>query len=364
MKSQAYSECLRPELADLAAYLPDLGQYRVRLDANEAPDLLSAEAKQSLAEVAAGTVWERYPDPTARELRAAIARSCGVSEAEILVGVGSDEIITLLLTALSRPRSSMQTAHVLTTTPTFVMYRMSARARGLQVLEVPLDASWELSVEAMRRGIEMVNPNLIFVASPNNPTGTTAGEDRLTALIEAAPSSLVVVDEAYVAYADRDQLELYRKYDNVAILRTLSKVGFAALRLGWLIARPELVAEIDKLRLPYNVSTPTQRLATHALERLGGEITRIAAFVRGERERLERELAALGGVSVTPSQANFVWLRTERPAGEVFEALKAKGILTRSFHARGGRLAHQLRVTIGTRPENDAFLEELSRTLR
>jgi len=173
----------------------------------------------------------------------------------------------------------------------------------------------------------------------------------------------VVIDEAYIAYADRDQLEAYRKYENVAILRTLSKVGFAALRLGWLIARPELVRELDKARLPYNLSTLTQRLGTHALEHLGDEMAAIASTVRAERERLSLELARLGGVVVTPSQANFLWIRSEKPAGEVFESLKARGVLTRSFHARGGRLAHQLRVTIGTRAENDAFLQAFSAAL-
>jgi histidinol-phosphate aminotransferase len=359
----ALTETLRPEFAELSPYQTEPGEYPVRLDANEAPSLLSDAARQSLLDVVAGTAWERYPDPGAERLRAAIAKSCAVSSDEILVGVGSDEIITLLMTALVQPRPGRDLTHVLTTTPTFVMYRLSARVRGLRVLEVPLDAGWDLSSDGLRRGIEMVEPNLIFVASPNNPTGTMASPDRLTALIESAPQSIVVIDEAYIAYADRDQLEAYRKYDNVAILRTLSKVGFAALRLGWLIARPELVRELDKVRLPYNLSTLTQRLGTHALEALGDEIARIASTVRAERERVRLELGQLGGVEVTPSQANFLWIRCEKPAAEVFDALKARGVLTRSFHARGGRLAHQLRVTIGTRAENDAFLQAFAAAL-
>lgn len=356
----ALTETLRPEFAELSPYQPEAGEYAVRLDANEAPNLLSEAARRSLVEAVAEIAWERYPDARAGQLRCAIAQNCGVSADEILVGVGSDEIITLLMTALVQPRPGRDLVHVLTTTPTFVMYRLSARVRGLRVLEVPLDAHWDLSSEGLLRGIEMAEPNLIFVASPNNPTGTMASPDRLTALIEAAPKTIVVIDEAYIAYADRDQLDAYRKYDNVAILRTLSKVGFAALRLGWLIARPELVRELDKVRLPYNLSALTQRLGTHALESLGDEMARIASSVRAERERVALELGRLGGVEVTPSQANFLWIRCEKPAGEVFDALKARGVLTRSFHARGGRLAHQLRVTIGTRAENDTFLEAFS----
>jgi histidinol-phosphate aminotransferase len=136
----------------------------------------------------------------------------------------------------------------------------------------------------------------------------------------------------------------------------------AALRVGWVIARPELVRELDKARLPYNLPTPSQRLATIALTELGPELDRIAREVVAERKRLADELERLG-VAVTPSQANFLWLRTERPAGAVFEGLSARGVLVRSFHARGGRLSHQLRVTIGTAQENAAFLDALREVL-
>ncbi|HYP91429.1 MAG TPA: aminotransferase class I/II-fold pyridoxal phosphate-dependent enzyme, partial [Polyangiaceae bacterium] len=163
----------------------------------------------------------------------------------------------------------------------------------------------------------------------------------------------------YIAYSDRDQLELYRRFENVAILRTLSKVGFAAFRLGFLLARPDVVAELDKVRLPYNVPTATQRVATLAFGELQPEIQRIAREVVSERARVAQRLASLPGAVLTPSQANFLWLRTARPAGELYEALKQRGILVRSFHGRGGRLTHQLRITIGTPSENDELLTSL-----
>ncbi|HEY6081298.1 MAG TPA: histidinol-phosphate transaminase [Polyangiaceae bacterium] len=349
----------RPEIAELSAYLPDLASYRVRLDANEAPPLLSAQARARIDQVLEGGAWERYPDPTLAGLRQAIALQLGVTPAEVLPGVGSDEVISLLLTAFVRPLGSADTATVLTTTPSFVMYRMSARCRGLRVLEVPLDAAWDLSLEAMKAALAVSPPSIIFIASPNNPTGNLMSLERLQRLIEAAPSSLVVIDEAYIAYADRDQLDLYRRYDNVAILRTLSKVGFAAFRLGFLIGKPEIVAELDKVRLPYNVPTPTQRVAELAFGELGDEVSRIAREVIAERARLEASLRQSGRIEITPSQANFLWLKTERPAGEIYEQLKARGILVRSFHARGGRLAQQLRVTVGTRAENDELAQAL-----
>jgi histidinol-phosphate aminotransferase len=350
----------RPELAELSAYLPDLASYRVRLDANEAPPIMSPSARRRIAEALAEGAWERYPDPSLAELRQAIAASLGITPQEVLPGVGSDEVISLLLTAFVQPLPPATIASVLTTTPSFVMYRMSARSRGLRVLEVPLDASWDLSADALKSAIALAPPSIVFIASPNNPTGNLMTRERLEQVIEAAPRALFVIDEAYIAYSDRDQLDLYRRFENVAILRTLSKVGFAAFRLGFLLARPAVVAELDKVRLPYNVPEPTQRVARLAFTELAPEVTRIAREVVGERTRLATRLGSLPGVGVTPSQANFLWLRTERPAAELYEALKRRSILVRSFHGRGGRLLHQLRVTIGTPAENDELAAALT----
>jgi histidinol-phosphate aminotransferase len=184
--------------------------------------------------------------------------------------------------------------------------------------------------------------------------------DRVEQLLAAAPKSLFVIDEAYIAYSDRDQLELYRRYPNVSIMRTLSKVGLAAFRLGYLIARPPIVAELDKVRLPYNVPTPTQCVAELAFGELAPEISRIAGEVVQERGRVAEALSALPGLTITPSQANFLWLKSERPAGDLYEGLKQRGVLVRSFHTRGGRLAHQLRVTIGTAAENDDLVRAMA----
>jgi histidinol-phosphate aminotransferase len=352
-----FSDVLRPELAELSAYAPHAGQFAIRLDANEAPPLLSAAARSRLAAVAAETAFCRYPDAGLEKLREGLAARSGVTPAEILPGVGSDELITLLLTALSQPRHGSDAVQVVTTTPTFVMYRMSAKVRGQRVLEVPLDEHWDLSETAMLSALRIAEPSVIFIASPNNPTSNQVSRERLARVIEAAPRSLVVIDEAYVDYSVENQLELYRRYENVAILRTLSKIGFAALRVGWLIARPEAVRELDKVRLPYNLPTLSQTLGALAVTELAPEIDATVRAVVAERNRLVERLAELPNLVVTPSQANFLWLRAERPAGELFEALSARGILVRSFHSRGGRLANQLRVTIGTPQENDAFFD-------
>jgi histidinol-phosphate aminotransferase len=353
-------ELLRPELQDIQAYLPTQGHFRIRLDANEAPPHIGPEVATRLAREFSRVPLERYPDATSLHLREAIAARLGVEATEILLGVGSDEIITLLLTALTRPRRGQEPPAILTTNPTFVMYKMSARLRGQRVLEVPLDADWDLAEESILRGIELGEPHVIFIASPNNPTGTLASPGRLERVIDAAKHSLIVVDEAYVDYADRDQLELFRKYDNVVILRTLSKVGFAALRVGWLVGNKKLVAELDKVRLPYNLNAVSQALAAVVVRELWDEVKKVVESVRSERSRLFAELGTLPFLEVTPSQANFLWVKTAHPADELYAKLSERGVLVRSFHASAGRLARQLRITVGTPEEND----ELIRCLR
>jgi histidinol-phosphate aminotransferase len=345
---------LCPELAGLHSYLPDLRSYAIRLDANEAPPLLDAEVRAQLAQAATEVAWERYPDPTYCTLRQAIAARVGVPVEEIQVGAGSDEIIALLTTALSRPRSAGPVT-VLTTSPTFVMYRQHAMARGQRVVEVPLDDDWDLASAAWDEAIAATPPNLIFIASPNNPTGNLMSLDRLERLIERAAQALVVIDEAYIDYSSRDQLQLYRRYPNVAIMRTLSKIGFAALRVGYVLAKPELAAALDKVRSPYNLPAVSQRLATLALSEHAAAIAAMVRIVISERERVAGELRALG-MHVGPSEANFLWISTPMPAAEAQSQLGQRGILVRSFHPKGGRLAHQLRVTVGTPEENDRFL--------
>ena len=350
------NDLLRPELADAKAYLPTQGDFRIRLDANEAPGLFEPSVRERLVRAFGELALERYPDATALKLRAAVAERLHVEPSELLMGVGSDEILALLVTALSKPRRASEPPIVLTTSPTFVMYKMSARLRGLRVIEVPLDAGWDLSEEGMLRALEIGPPHLVFIASPNNPTGTLMNRERLERVIQAAPRSLVVVDEAYIDYADRTQLDLYRVYENVAVLRTLSKVGFAALRIGWLVGRPALVRELDKVRLPYNASGVAQGLGELVVGELWDDVLRVVKTVRGERERLAEALGALPGFAVAPHQANFLWVKTPGPAESVFRGLAERGILVRTFHETGGRLSQQLRITIGSPAENDELL--------
>lgn len=361
MSESRFAPLLRPELADLRSYEPRAGAFDVRLDGNECPPLLSAEAAGELARASTPASYNRYPDARAVELRRAIADQAGVSPDQVLVGTGSDEIIALVLTALDRAQGRNPAPTIVTPTPTFVMYRLSARARGFKVVEVPLDARWDLDVASMRTAISLMRPNVVFIATPNNPTSNLVSLDRLEAVIDAAPDSLVIVDEAYADFAPRTQMHLLQK-GNVAVMRTLSKIGFASLRVGWLVGPAELVREIDKVRQPYNVPEPSQRGATFVLRELAGEVARIRAAVVAERARLSERLGALG-FGVTPSDANFLWVESPANAGDLCEALAARGVLIKSFHASGGRLTKRLRVTVGLPTENDRLLEEIPRCL-
>jgi histidinol-phosphate aminotransferase len=230
-------------------------------------------------------------------------------------------------------------------------------------VEVPLDAAWDLDARGMARACEMMPPNVVFIASPNNPTGNRMSDERVAAVLEAAPDALVVVDEAYADYA-RASLRGWRsRHGNLAILRTLSKVGLAALRVGWLEADAALVREIDKARQPYNVSAMSQAAAAAVLDAGWPEIERQVRAVIDERERVGAAVAAMAAVDVPRSDANFLWIGTPRPAAEVFDALLARGVLVRSFHKSGGRLQNRLRVTIGSRADNDRFVEALGAAL-
>jgi histidinol-phosphate aminotransferase len=376
MSPDWFSPLLRAELEELRAYEPTAGAFDVRLDANESPCLLSAEARAGFERAIVPRSPNRYPDARAVELRRAIAASCDADPDEVLVGVGSDEVIALILTALDRPRGRAPAPTIVTPSPTFVMYRLSARARGFKIVEVPLDVSWDLDVAAMRRAIEMMRPNVVFVATPNNPTGNAMSSDRLAAVIEAAPDSLVIVDEAYVDFAPKSESALRRRYPNVGVLRTLSKVGFASLRVGWLVGPAALVREIDKVRQPYNVPEPSQRGAIFVLRELGAEMRRVAGEIVRAREQLTEDLAA-AGFSVTPSHANFLWVEAPdhagaasgpgprplagpSPADELADRLAGRGVLVKSFGTRGGRLAKRLRITVGTSDENARLLAELA----
>jgi histidinol-phosphate aminotransferase len=355
--SSIVSRLIRPEVRALKAYhVPDASGL-IKLDAMENPYTWPETLKTEWLEVLRDVPINRYPDPSAQALRSQLKQSLAVPAGmEVLLGNGSDELIQLILMGVARPG-----AVVLAPTPTFVMYEMIATFVGMRFVGVPLATDFGLDLAAMRTAIKQHQPAAVFLAYPNNPTGNLFDEHAIETLLREAPG-LVVVDEAYHAFAQQSFMARLGQYDNLLVMRTLSKQGLAGLRLGILAGDPAWLAEFDKLRLPYNINSLTQASAGFALkhkEVLDEQATRL----RAERARLLQELAALVGVQVWPSAANFILFRTAKPAETVFAALRQQGVLIKNLSGAGGVLANCLRVTVGTSDENTAFLAALRRGL-
>jgi len=349
------AECgnyFRPELRSLRAYEAETAEGLIKLDANENPCPPPAGLMARIAAAAGALELNRYPDPAATALRRVLADRCGWTPEGILLGNGSDDLILLLLAACGG-----EGATLLVPTPTFSMYRHIAFSLGWRVEEVPLTPSFDLDETALVQRASSCRPRLSVFASPNNPTGNRFDRGVMERYLQAAPG-IVVIDEAYHDFAGHSVVELLADHRNLVVLQTLSKIGLAALRLGILLADAHLVGELNKVRLPYNVGSFSQIAAQTVLENpvfLEGQIRMILE----ERERLACALARLPGITTFPSDANFILLRTHRPSRVVFEGLRRRGVLVRDLGGNPGMLFGCLRVTVGVRAENDAFLEAL-----
>lgn len=359
------SALVRSQLAQLDAYVPHpTPPDFIRLDANESPPLDPA-ITAALFDAARAVPLERYPDARATRLRHAVAQWARCQPSQLLLGTGSDEPIALLLSALSNPKPGRARACVLTPSPTFVMYRVSALCAGLDVATVPLDAQWDLDVPAMLAAIDEHEPSVLFLASPNNPTGNRYSDERVARLIEAcAGRCLVVLDEAYAPFSGRDYADTMAALPHVARLGTLSKIGLAALRVGWAVLPEDLAHEIDKARQPFNVDAVAQAMASCALEEHSDALRANARAIAGRRVALAHELRSIPGITVHASDANFLWLDVGRDAATVFDRLLAARVLVRSFHRQGGRLSSLVRVTVSTEAHHERLVTALREAVR
>jgi histidinol-phosphate aminotransferase len=350
--AEVVAAVIRPEIRALTAYSVTKSDGLVKLDANENPFPLPEAVRTKIAAAVAALPFNRYPDGGADAVIAALRTAAGVAGAPaILLGNGSDELIEIITCALARPDAVM-----LVPEPTFVMYRMNALYAGMRFVGVPLAANFELDVAAMEAAIERERPALVFLASPNNPTGNRFATADVERVLRVAPG-LVVVDEAYTAFAGESFLPRIGEFPNLLVLRTVSKIGMAALRLGYAVAAPEWIAEMNKVRQPYNLNALTQAAAQVLLAERALLDEQVAAIV-AERARLAVALSTVPGVSVFPAHANFVLVRVP-DAPRWFARLRAAGILVKSLHGAHPLLAQCLRITIGTPAENDALLAAL-----
>lgn len=325
----------------------------VKLDAMENPYPLPPELRRELAERLSRIELNRYPDPSAPRLRELIARRMKVPPGmSVVLGNGSDELLQIVTMALARPGAS-----VLYPTPTFVMYSMYAAFTGMKAIGLPLREDFTLDAAAFIARMREERPALVFLAYPNNPTGTLYPEADVLEIVKAA-QGVVVVDEAYHAFAGRTFMARLGEFPNLVVLRTVSKLGLAGIRLGYLAARPAWAEQFDKVRSPYNVNALTQATAEFMLERLD-VLEAQAARIREERQVLGHALAGLPGVTVFPTAANFFLVRVA-DAAAVDAALRRQGVLVKNLHPG---IAQALRITVGTPEENRILLSALKEAL-
>jgi histidinol-phosphate aminotransferase len=353
---------IRPEVRALAAYhVADASGY-VKLDAMENPYTLPEELGAQLGRRLAAVEMNRYPVPTYAHLKAQIRQKLGVPAGfDVVLGNGSDELIAMLSVACAKPG-----AKVLAPTPAFVMYAMSAKFAGLEFVPVPLRSDFSLDKAAMLNAISVHKPAITYLAYPNNPTGNLFDADDMVAIIRAVgDSGLVVVDEAYQPFAQASFMPRLAEFHNLVVMRTVSKLGLAGIRLGYMSASPALLNEFEKVRPPYNVNVLTQAAAEFVLEHADVLDTQ-AATLRDERSTLSAALSALPGVEVFPSAANFLLLRVKTlgmDADTVFAALLAHKVLVKNVGKMHPLLENCLRVTVSTPEENRLFLDAMKASL-
>ena len=346
-------DLVRPEILALKAYPVPSSDGMVKLDAMENPYSLPDSVKRELAAALARVDMNRYPTPSPQKLREAIVRRMSVPAGmEVLLGNGSDELIQMLITALARPGAAMMYP-----APTFVMYAMGATFSGMRAVPVPLREDFSLDADAFIARMQAEKPALVFLAYPNNPTGVLYPEEDVARIVKAS-SGLVVIDEAYHVFAGKSFLPRLAEFDNLVVIRTVSKLGLAGIRLGYLVGRPEWVAQLDKVRPPYNVSVLTQAAALFMLERLD-VLEEQAARIVSERSKLGEVLKGFKGLTVYPSEANFFLIRVP-DADRTYAALKQQNVLVRNLNPG---IRNCLRVTVGTPDENRILITALREAL-
>ncbi len=343
---------VRDDVRTMHAYAAPRADGLIKLDAMENPYPLPADVRANLAAAVANVAINRYPDATAEATKHALRKAFALGDGvDIVLGNGSDELIAMLTTMVARPGAT-----IVAPEPSFVMYGISARLAGVRYVGVPLREDFALDADAMLAAIARERPALVWLAFPNNPTGNLFDVAAIEAVVREAPG-LVAIDEAYYAFANRSFLLRAREFANVIVVRTVSKIGMAALRLGYAVGDPAWMRELEKLRPPYNINALTQAVAPLLLaeEEL---LAQQAHAICAERDRVAATLGALPRVKVWPTHTNFVLARFT-DAISTFENLRRAGILVKNMHGTHPSLANCLRITVGTPDENDALLRAI-----
>jgi len=344
------NQWLRSDIQEIQAYHVPKSENMIKLDAMESPFLVPEDLVKPYLDYLAEAELNRYPDAGAEVLQQTLRDLMDIpDELDILLGNGSDELIQLLALACDTGDT------ILGLEPSFVMYEMIAKFTRLNYTGVGLNESFDIDLEATLNAIAKHKPKLIFIAYPNNPTGNAFDRNAIKKIIEST-DALVVVDEAYYAYAQDSFMSELNNYSNMVLLRTVSKIGFAGLRLGLLIGNADTVGHLDKLRLPYNINTLTQASANFLLKEKQRIIDN-AQVIINERGRLFDALSAFDPLTVYPSDANFLLIKTD-DANTLFVFLKEQGVLIKSF-ASHPQLGDCIRITVSNADENNVLLAQI-----
>jgi len=339
---------LRTDIRNINAYHVPSAKNMLKMDAMESPFGVPEELKDEFLEYISHSEVNRYPDANAKELQATLRSLMDIpKDFGVLLGNGSDELIQLLSLACSSGDLIMSFE------PSFVMYELVSKFAQLNYHGMPLDESFEIDLNSTLLAIKSKKPKLIFIAYPNNPTGNSFDYDVIREIIEST-DALVVLDEAYYAYSEKSFLAEIKNFSNLVVLRTISKIGFAGLRLGLLVGSQETIEQLNKLRLPYNINILTQASANFLLKDRQ-RIVSNAKIIINERRRLYDELSLIQSLTVYPSQANFLLVKAEN-AKLLLESLKVSGILIKGF-AISTQLENFVRISVGEAKENNVLLE-------
>ncbi len=346
------------------AYTVQDARGLIKLDAMENPHRLSAELQQQLGQRLGALALNRYPDGRIDDLRAALKAHAQVPEGfDLMLGNGSDELISLLALACAVPQAS-----ILAPVPGFVMYKLSAQLQGLRFVGVSLTEDFALDEAAMLQAMAEHQPVIVYLAYPNNPTANLWDEAVMDRLIAAAPG-LVVIDEAYQPFAGRSFIDRLQADPKLLLMRTMSKFGLAGVRIGYLIGRTPLIAEINKVRPPYNISVLNAECALFALEH-AAVFAQQARDIVAQRQWLQAQLAELPGVTCFRSDANMLLVRLpdaavagENTAAKAFAAMRSAGVLVKDVSGMHPLLRNCLRLTVGTTDENHALVQALKECL-
>jgi histidinol-phosphate aminotransferase len=356
------ADLVRPDLADLKPYVVKDIPHRIKMDANENPFHMPDRIRELIAKEFREHPFNRYPDPAALTLRESLAAELkkpdksgnysDVNVSQLAIGNGSDELINYIIAAFGG-----WGARVIFPSPTFSMYGILAKLWGAEAVDVPLSHNFDIPPDEIISAAKTNDRNIVFISYPNNPTGNCFSHEAVLDIIQNS-DAIVVIDEAYYEFSDKTFFPLLEHHENLILLRTFSKAfGLAGLRVGYMIAKSDIIHEIMKVKLVYNINSLSQKIALILLEHKGEVVPYIGKILQ-ERERLARQLDDLDGIVPFPSDANFILFRAEPDAKLIFSELLRNGILIRNLN-EPGPLRNCLRVTVGKSEENDAFLDTL-----